>query len=80
MVPNFKVSGQPMTSQIRSNTRSGWHDTIVFGMLHQFIGADSKSGIGFALNNDPGAQGSCKVRIITAEMSHENGHGARDLA
>ena len=37
------------------------------------LDADSKSGISFALNNDPEAQGSCKLRIITAEMSY--GHG-----
>ena len=39
----------------------------------QFVGADSKSGISFALNNDLKAQGSCKLRIITAEMSYGNG-------
>ena len=39
----------------------------------QFVGADSKSGISFALKNDPEAQGSCKLRIITAEMSYGNG-------
>ena len=39
----------------------------------QFVGADSKSGISFAVNNDPEAQGSCKLRIITAEMSYGNG-------
>ena len=43
---------------------------VIYG---QFIGADSKSGISFALNNDPEAQDSCKVTIITAEMSHRNG-------
>ena len=31
-----------------------------------------KSGISFALNNDPEVQDSCKVRIITAEMSYGN--------
>ena len=36
----------------------------------QFLGADSKSGISFALSNVSGAQDSCKVRIRTAEMSH----------
>ena len=40
----------------------------------QSVSADSKSGISFALNNVPdAAQDSCKVRIITAEMSHGNG-------
>ena len=39
----------------------------------QFVGADSKSGISFALNNDPEAQGSCQLRIITVEMSYGNG-------
>ena len=39
----------------------------------QFVGADSKYVISFALNNDPEAQGSCKLRIITAEMSNGNG-------
>ena len=39
----------------------------------QFMGADSKSDINFALNNDPEAQDTCKVRIITAQMSQENG-------
>ena len=33
----------------------------------QFVGADSKYGISFALNNDPEAQDSCKLRIITVE-------------
>ena len=33
MVPNFKVSGQPMTSELRSNTRSGRPDTTTFGMI-----------------------------------------------
>ena len=32
---------------------------VVYG---QFVGADSESGISFALNNDPEAQDSCKVR------------------
>ena len=39
----------------------------------QFVSADSKSGISFALNMGPEAQGSCKLRIITAEMSCGNG-------
>ena len=39
----------------------------------QFVGADSKSGISFALNNDPEAQGICTLRIITVEMSYGNG-------
>ena len=38
----------------------------------QFVGSDSKSGIRFALNNDPEAQNSCNFRIIAAEMSHVN--------
>ena len=38
----------------------------------QFVGAASKYGISFSLNNDPEAQDSSKVRIMTAEMSHEN--------
>ena len=46
-----------------------WRD-----IYSQFVGADSKSGISFALNNDPEAQASCKFRIIiTAEMSYGNG-------
>ena len=32
------------------------------GSFSQFVGADSKSGISFALNNVPEAQDSCKVR------------------
>ena len=39
----------------------------------QFVGADSKSYISFALNNNIEAQDRSKVRIITAEMSHGNG-------
>ena len=39
---------------------------VIYG---QFVGADSKYGNSFALNNDPEAQDSCKVIIITAEMS-----------
>ena len=39
----------------------------------QFVGADSKPGIIFALNNDPEAQDGCKVSNITAEISHGNG-------
>ena len=33
IVPNFKVSGQPMTSDVRANTYSGPPDTTIFGML-----------------------------------------------
>ena len=33
MVPNFKVSGQPMTSEVRSNTRRGPSEMTIFGML-----------------------------------------------
>ena len=33
MVPNFKVSVQLMTSEVRSNTRSGPSDMTIFGML-----------------------------------------------
>ena len=36
----------------------------------QFVG---QSGISFALNNDPEAQGICTLRIITNAMSHGNG-------
>ena len=39
----------------------------------QFVGADSRYGISFALNNDPDAQDSCEVRIITPEMNDGNG-------
>ena len=39
----------------------------------QLVGADSKSGISFALNNVPEAQDSCKVRKITVEMGYGNG-------
>ena len=38
----------------------------------QFVGTDYKSGISFALSNDPEAH-SCKDRIIMAEMTHGNG-------
>ena len=38
----------------------------------QFVGADSKYDI-FSLKNDQDAQGSCELRIITAEMSYGNG-------
>ena len=38
----------------------------------QFVGADSKSSIIFALNNDPEAQVVVKLEI-TAEMSHGSG-------
>ena len=33
MVPNFKVSGQLMTAEVRLNTRSEPSDTTIFGML-----------------------------------------------
>ena len=46
----------------------------------QFVRADSKSDIIFALNNDLEIQGRCKARIITAEMSHGNGPWDADLA
>ena len=36
----------------------------------RFVGADSKYNIIFVLNNDPEAQASCKVIIITAEMNY----------
>ena len=49
-------------------------------MYSQFAGTDPIVGIRFALNSDPEAQDNYKVRIITAGMSHGNGHGARDLA
>ena len=39
----------------------------------QLVDADHKSGIMFALTNDPEAQDNSKFRIITAEMSHGNG-------
>ena len=39
----------------------------------QFLSVDSKYDISFALNIDPEAQGSCKLRVITAEMSYGNG-------
>ena len=44
-------------------------DTWQF-IYSQFVCADSKSGVSFALNDDPEAQGSCKLRIITVEMSY----------
>ena len=37
-----------------------------------FIGADIESHIDFALNDDPEAQDSKQVRIVTAEMNHGN--------
>ena len=49
------------------------------GHKSRFVGADSKSGISFALDNDPKAQGSCKLRLITAEATVTD-HGTRDLA
>ena len=39
----------------------------------QFVGADSRYGIGFALNNDPDAQDSYNFKIETAERSYGNG-------
>ena len=42
-------------------------------VFSQFVGTDSKSDVSFALNNDPEAHGSCKLRIITADMSYGNG-------
>ena len=35
----------------------------------QFVGATSESDISFVLSNDPEGQDSCRVGIITAEMS-----------
>ena len=32
-VPNFKVSDQPMTSEVRSNTRRGPPEMTIFAML-----------------------------------------------
>ena len=31
MMPNFKVSGKLMTSEVRSNTRHGPHEMTIFG-------------------------------------------------
>ena len=39
----------------------------------QFVGADSKSGIRFALNDVLEAQDSCKGKNITVETSYGNG-------
>ena len=39
----------------------------------QFVGTYSKSDICFAPHNEPEAQDSCKIRIITTEMSPGNG-------
>ena len=36
MVPDFKVSGQPMTSDVRSNTRSGPSDMTIFETLSTY--------------------------------------------
>ena len=33
MIPNFKVSVQLMTSEVKSNTRSGPSNMTIFGML-----------------------------------------------
>ena len=38
----------------------------------QLVGANSKYAIIFALNNNPEAKNSCKVRIKTAEISQGN--------
>ena len=38
----------------------------------QLVGADSKRVINFALTKDSEAQGSCKRRIITAEVRYGN--------
>ena len=48
-------------------------DLDTYVSYSQFVGAGPKSGISFALNNAPEIQDSCKVRIITAEMSYGNG-------
>ena len=54
--------------------RMAFDDLDTWRVIHRkFVVADSKSDISFALNNDPEAQDSCKVRIIIAEMSYENG-------
>ena len=60
---------------------------MIFDYLHtyrviysQFVDADSKSDISFALNNAPEAKDSCKVKIITAEKATETAHETRDLA
>ena len=45
----------------------------------QFVGADSKSGISFALNNVPEAQDSCKVEKKQSKSVTETAHGRRDL-
>ena len=41
-------------------------------IFSQFVDADSKSGISFALKNVLEAQDSCKVKNITVEMSYGN--------
>ena len=33
LVPNLKVSGQPMTSEVSSNTRRGHSEMTILGML-----------------------------------------------
>ena len=49
-------------------------DLDTWRVMHtQFVGADYKYGISFALNNDHEAQDSCKFRIITAAISYGNG-------
>ena len=42
-------------------------------MYSVFVGVDFKSGISFALDNDPEAEDSNTVIIVTAEMGHGNG-------
>ena len=43
-------------------------------LYSQFVGANSKSDIRFAINNVPGVQDSCNVRKkITVEMGYGNG-------
>ena len=54
MVPNFKVSGQPMTSEVRSNTRSGPSDTTIFGMLQSRLEWENLFQIGFKHFKTPG--------------------------
>ena len=37
VVPNFKVSGQPMTSEVRSNTRRGPSERTLRGALKSTV-------------------------------------------
>ena len=47
----------------------------------QFVGADSKYGIGFALNTSLRLRIAVKLeKKITVEISYGNVHGRRDLA